>query len=147
MFIASIMGLGSFLGNADFGISAWMSEALAPVFSGISPLMFVLIMVFIVNLLTNFCSNSVALSVVYAIALPLCMGVYDGSVNPTLLSILITSAAQNGWATAPASPTAAVAYASGWGDSGVILRWGLLIMLLQMGISMLFGFAVNGLIV
>ena len=147
MFIASIMGLGSFLGNASFGISEWLSTVLAPAFANVSPLLFIIIMVFIVNLLTNFCSNSVALSVVYAIALPLCMGVYEGAVNPTLLSILITSAAQNGWATAPASPTAAVAYASGWGNSGSILRWGLLIMVVQIVISMFFGLTVGNIIV
>lgn len=147
MFIAAIMGLGSFLGNADFGISEWLSNLLAPTFANVSPLLFILIMVFIVNLLTNFCSNSVALSVVYAIALPLCMGVYEGSVNPTLLSILITSAGQNGWATAPASPTAAVAYASGWGNSSSVLRWGLLIMVIQILISMIFGLTVGNILV
>lgn len=143
MFIASIMGLGSFLGNTSFGISDWLSNVLAPIFTNVSPILFVFVMVLIVNVLTNFCSNSVALSVVYAIALPLCLGVYSGSVNPALLSILITSSAQNGWATAPASPTAAVAYASGWGNSRHILVWGLIIMVVQIAVCMLWGAAMG----
>ena len=44
MFIASIMGLGSFLGNADFGVSEWLSESLSPVFAAVSPVTFVLVM-------------------------------------------------------------------------------------------------------
>ena len=146
MFIASIMGLGSFLGNADFGVSEWLSESLSPVFAAISPVTFVLVMVLIVNILTNFCSNSVALSVVYAVAMPLCLGVYSGSVSPALLSILVTSSAQNGWATAPASPTAAVAYASGWGSAREILVWGLVIMVLQVVVCMLFGMTIFSLL-
>ena len=147
MFIASIMGLGSFLGNSSFGISEWLSNLLSPAFANVSPIAFILVMVLIVNVLTNFCSNSVALSVVYAVALPLCLGVYSGSVNPALLSILITSSAQNGWATAPASPTAAVAYASGWGNSRERLVWGLIIMVLQIAVCMVWGMSAGSVLV
>lgn len=139
MFIATIMGLGTFIGNQDIGLSAWMSGALAPAFTNISPLMFILIMVLLVNTLTNFCSNSVALSVVFAIAMPLSMTVYDGRVSPMVVAILVTNAALNGWATAPATPTAAVAYASGWGNDKLILKWGLLMMVVNTIISITLG--------
>lgn len=139
LFIASIMGLGSFMGNSEIGISEWLSGLLAPVFVNVSPLVFLLVMVLIVDVLTNFCSNSVALSVVIAIALPICMSVYSGALSPMLTTILITSSSQNGWATAPATPTAAVAYASGWGNQRVILKWGLFIMLIQSLICLLVG--------
>ncbi|MEE0697849.1 MAG: SLC13 family permease [Oscillospiraceae bacterium] len=139
LFIASIMGLGSFMGEPEAGISEWLSQILSPVFSGVHPTVFLILMVLIVNVLTNFCSNSVALSAVYTVALPLCMSVYEGMLEPMLLSMLITSAAQNGWATAPATPAAAVAYASGWGDSKTILKWGMLILLIQMAIGLTLG--------
>ena len=42
-------------------------------------------------------------------------------------------------ATAPATPAAAVAYASGWGDSKTILKWGMLILLIQMAIGLTLG--------
>ena len=146
MFIASIMGLGSFMGQEELGISQWLSGGLSSAFAGISPLFFVLIMVLTVNVLTNFCSNSVALSVVYTIALPLCLNIYHDSLSPMLVSILITSGAQNGWATAPATPAAAVAYASGWGDSRSILKWGLFIMLVQIFICVFLGFALGNIL-
>lgn len=139
MFIAAIMGFGSFMGNAEIGLPAWMSGVLSPLLTNVSPIMFLLLMVVIVNVLTNFCSNSVALSVVFAVALPLSMTVYQGMLDPMLVAILVTSSSQNGWATAPATPTAAVAYASGWGDQGMIARWGLLFMLVQIAICIALG--------
>lgn len=139
MFIASIMGFGSFMGNSEIGLPQWMSSVMSPLFDGVSPLMFLLAMVTIVNLLTNFCSNAVALSVVFDVAMPLCMTVYSGALSPMLTAIFITSSSQNGWATAPATPTAAVAYASGWADQRLILRWGLIIMLVQTAVCFAVG--------
>ena len=144
LFLASIMGLGSFMGNDAMGISVWLSSTLAPLFGNVSPFLFILVMVLIVNILTNFCSNSVALSVVFAVALPLCMNIYTSTVSPMLVSILITASSQNGWATSPASPTAAVAYASGWGNVKSILKWGLIIMLMQIVICMVIGIPLAG---
>lgn len=139
MFIATIMGLGSFMGKEELGISAWLSGQLAPLFTSISPLVFVLIMVAIVDILTNFCSNSVALSVVFSVALPLCLTVYQNTLSPMLVAVLITNSAMNGWATSPASPTAAVAYSTGWADEKQILKWGLTIMFVHIVFCMVIG--------
>ena len=79
------------MGNEQIGISKWLSDTLTPLFAGISPIVFVLIMVLIVDVLTNFCSNSVALSVVFAIAIPLCMSLYDGRLRTMSLSIMVIS--------------------------------------------------------
>ena len=49
MFIASIMGLGSFMGNADIGIPAWMSSVLSPIFSNVSPFVFLAVMVLLAD--------------------------------------------------------------------------------------------------
>lgn len=125
LFIATIMGLGTFIGSAEIGLSAWLANALEPVFGGVGVWAFVLIMVLLVNVLTNFCSNSVAQAVGFAIAMPLSLSVYSGQIAPMAVAILVTNAALNGWATSPATPTAAVAYATGWGDNRTILIWGL----------------------
>lgn len=147
LFIATIMGLGSFMGDKEIGLSLWLSDVMAPAFSGVSPLVFVIIMVFVVDLLTNFCSNSVSLSVVFAVALPLCMRLYDGILSPMMLSILITSSAMNGWATPPATPTAAVAYSAGWSDNRMVLCWGLVFMLVQVILCILVGVPIANLLI
>lgn len=139
LFIASIMGLGSFMGNEKAGISQWLSDTLAPLFSGVPPIIFVLIVVVLVNVMTNFCSNAVALSVVFALAMPICMVLYDGLISPAVVAVLLTSSAQNGWATPPATPTAAVAYSAGWSDHRLVLRWGMVFMVVQIIACMLIG--------
>ncbi len=143
MFIASIMGLGSFMGNADIGIPAWLSDTLSPIFGGISPFLFLVIMVFLADLMTNFTSNTVTVSVMLAVALPLAMGVYDGQISVFLTAALVTIAANNGWTAPPASPTAAVVYGSGWVDTKSMMIWGLSAMVLHVIVTMTLGYALG----
>ena len=143
MFIASIMGLGSFMGNANIGIPDWMSQVLAPVFSNISPFVFLVIMVLLADLMTNFTSNTVTVSVMLAVAMPLAMGVYEGQISVFLVAALVTSAANNGWTTPPASPTAAVVYGSDWVDTKSMIVWGLLAMVLHVIVTMTLGYALG----
>jgi len=140
LFIASIMGLGSFMGNTDIGIPAWMAEVLSPVFSNISPYVFLLVMVLIADLMTNFTSNTVTISVMLAVALPLAMTVYSSSISVFLVAALVTSAANNGWTAPPASPTAAVVYGSEWVDTKSMMKWGLLTALLHVIVTMSVGY-------
>ena len=140
MFIASIMGLGSFMGNADIGIPAWMSATLSPLFSNVSPFMFLLIMVVLTELMTSFCSNTVTVSVMLAVAMPLALGIYDGRISAFVVAALVAGAADNGWSAPPASPTAAVVYGSGWVDSNQMMKWGLLTALMHAIVTMTVGY-------
>ena len=140
MFIASIMGLGSFMGNADIGIPAWMSSVLSPIFSNVSPFIFLAVMVLLADLMTNFTSNTVTASVMLAVALPLAMGIYGGRISVFVVAALVTSAANNGWTAPPASPTAAVVYGSEWVDTKSMMKWGLLTALIHVIVTMSFGY-------
>lgn len=140
MFIASIMGLGSFMGNADIGIPDWMSATLSPIFTNVSPFVFLLIMVVLTELMTSFCSNTVTVSVMLAVAMPLSLGIYDGRISAFVVAALIAGAADNGWSAPPASPTAAVVYGSGWVDSKQMMKWGLLTALMHAVVTMTVGY-------
>lgn len=147
MFIAAIMGLGSFMGNSDIGVPAWLSAVLSPVFSNVSPFVFLFAMVFLADLITNFTSNVVTINVVMAIGVPLAMGVYGGSVSPMLTCILITIASNNGWTTAPANPSAAVIYGYGWVDDKSMLKYGLLTAFLNVIVTMTLGYALGNVLI
>ena len=140
MFIASIMGLGSFMGNSDIGVPAWMSSVLSPIFSNVSPFLFLLIMVVLTELMTSFCSNTVTVSVMLAVAMPLVLGIYDGRISAFVVATLITGAADNGWSAPPASPTAAVIYGSGWVDTKSMMKWGLITALMHAIVTMTIGY-------
>lgn len=127
LFIASVMAVGSAMSNADIGISAWLAEVMSPMFSGISPTMFIIIAVVFLVTLTNFTSNSVVVALGFTIFMPLCTTVYADTINTTLMGLMIINASQHSWATPPATPANAIAIGSGWLDTGEMFKWGMLV--------------------
>lgn len=72
LFIASVMAMGSAMANSEIGISAWLAAEMGPLFSNISPEMFIAIAVVFLVVLTNFTSNSVVVALGFTIFMPLC---------------------------------------------------------------------------
>lgn len=127
IFLGGIMCLGSAVSNADIGIKDWLTAVLSPVFAGISPALFLFIMVAIGVILTNFVSNAVAIAVMMAVAVPLAMGVYGDTLSTLAVSLLVINAVQHAWATPPGTPSAAVAADYGWLDLGTMFKWGMIV--------------------
>lgn len=125
-FVAVINLLGSATANADIGLPAWLASTLTPVFSGVNPLVFIFIIVLFCAVFTNFASNAVAVSLGYAIAMPLVLTIYQGSISPVMMGLFITCSSQFSYATAPSTPAAAVAIESGWVNSTSVFKWGML---------------------
>ena len=127
IFMATIMELGSLISNADIGVRPWLGTVFTPMFSGMSPIVFMVVICVFGILLTNFVSNAVGLAVCYAIALPLCLSIFEGQVHPMAMGLLITAVSQYAWAAPSSTPNAAVAAGSGWIDTNTMLRHGLVI--------------------
>ena len=81
-------------------------------------------MVVLTELMTSFCSNTVTVSVMLAVAMPLSLGIYDGRISAFVV----------------AAPTAAVVYGSGWVDSKQMMKWGLLTALMHAVVTMTVGY-------
>ena len=64
MAVASMAAIGGLLVADEYGIKAWLTQALGGLFSNHSPLLFVAMTVLITLLLTNFFSNTATLLVV-----------------------------------------------------------------------------------
>ena len=139
IFLGAIMSLGGAVSNADSGISAWLTGVLSPVFSGISPSLFLFLMVAVGIFITNFTSNAVAIAVMMAIAMPISMGVYGDSLNSMAVAILVINAVQHAWATPPGTPSAAVAADYGWLDLGRMFKWGMVVAFVNMPIVYFLG--------
>lgn len=125
-FIAAINLLGGATANAEIGLPAWFAETLTPVFSNVPPLVFIFIIVLFCAVFTNFASNAVAIAIGYAIALPLVLTIYQGEINPVMMGLFITCSSQFSYATAPATPAAAVAIESGWINTSSVFKWGMI---------------------
>ena len=128
VFIATIMALGSCFSDPSLEISSWFSTVLTPVVSAVDPIVFMTAASILGIILTNFISNAVALAVLFAVAMPLCMNVYTGAINPMAMAILITASIQYAWATPASTPNAGVALDTGWIDSEAMMKYGFVIM-------------------
>lgn len=127
LFIASVMAMGSAMANSEIGISAWLAAEMGPLFSNISPEMFIAIAVVFLVVLTNFTSNSVVVALGFTIFMPLCTTVYADSIGAAFMGLMIINASQHSWATPPATPASAIAAGSGWLDTGNMFRWGMVV--------------------
>ena len=127
VFIGCIMCVGAAVSNGASGIKDWLTMVMEPVFANIPVGIFVIIIVAVGVILTNFISNAVAVAIMLAIALPLATGVYEGAINPVLVGLLAINAVQHAWATPPSTPSAAVASSYGWLDTGNMFKWGMVV--------------------
>lgn len=147
IFMSAILMLGSAFSNTTIGLSPWLAETIGPLFSNISPTLFIIIMAAFAIVLTNFISNAVTIAVCFAIAMPLVVGgVFGDSINPMVIAILMTQGASFAFATPPATPPAAVAADSGWIDTGLMFKWGMIVAVAGIAITIIIGLPIANLV-
>ena len=101
--------IGSALENEDAGIIAWMHAVIGPIMSGLSPIMFYIVLILIYGVLTQFVHNVVLLSVLTPVALTFGTLVGANPITITFIGIVILSAAL---ATAAASSRSGLVFAN-----------------------------------
>ncbi|WP_434310784.1 SLC13 family permease [Hominifimenecus sp. rT4P-3] len=130
MMVAATSILGNALTNEDVGLTAVVVDALTPIISNMSPAFFVFIVCFFTLLITNFASNTVTVTLLYSISLPLVYGGAIAGVNPAALTCIIGAGASVALATPPSTAHAAIAAGTGWLKTDFMLKYGLLLSLL-----------------
>ena len=124
--VAATSILGSALTNKDAGITAVVSNALSPLINGLSPIVFVMFVSVATVVITNFASNTVTVTLMYSISLPLVYGGAIEGVNPAALTCVIGASACVACATPPSTAHAAIAAGTGWINPDTMLKYGLL---------------------
>lgn len=124
--VAATSILGSALTNEEAGITVLVSGALSPIIGGMSPILFVLFISLFTVIITNFASNTVTVTLMYSISLPLVYGGAIAGVNPAALTCVIAAGACVACATPPSTAHAAIAAGSGWLKTDTMLKYGLL---------------------
>ena len=124
--VAATSILGSALTSEDAGITVVVTNALSPIIGGMSPILFVLFISLFTVIITNFASNTVTVTLMYSISLPLVYGGAIAGVNPAALTCVIGAGACVACATPPSTAHAAVAAGSGWLKTDTMLKYGLL---------------------
>ena len=115
LMVAATGILGNAMTNADAGITNAISQTVEPLFGSMSPTIFVLLVSFITILITNFASNTVTVTILCSIILPLVSegGIMAG-VDPAAITCVIGAGAAIACATPPSTATAAIAGGTGW---------------------------------
>ena len=122
---AVMMAMGSCLTNNDIGISAWLSDILAPVANALPATGLVLFFIAWAVLETNFSSNIVTTTVVSSIALAVTLALPAGTVSvPAIVCLIGFGAGVCNMTPAGQSTVNTVAIASGWTDSKSMFIWG-----------------------
>lgn len=137
---AGTLALGSALTNADIGLTSALGNALGPIASGMPALAMVALFVLWAAVQTNLSSNMVTVTVVTAIAIPICLAA--PGVSTPAVSALIGMMASYAFAFPPAMPCVAIAGASGWTTAGTLARYGSLVALLAVAVAVLLGYPI-----
>lgn len=120
---ASTLALGSAMTNKAVGLTQFLSDSIAPIAATMAPLALVLLFLAWAALQTNVSSNMVTVTVVTAIAIPICLAT-NGAVNTGAVCALIGILASYAFATPPAMPCVAIAGGSGWTTAGALMKYG-----------------------
>ena len=125
--VSATLALGSVMTNADIGLTAWIGEKITPVTAGMGVMALVFLFAVWAAVQTNLSSNMVTVTVVCAIALPVCMAV--PGVNVAAVASIIGMMASYAFATPPAMATIVFAIGSGWTTTSQMAKYGFIMMM------------------
>lgn len=138
---AGTLSLGSAMTNPDVGLTQFLSDSIAPFAATLAPIALVLLFAFWASVQTNISSNMVTVTVVCAIAIPICMAT-GGAVNTAAVSAIIGMLASYAFATPPAMPCVAIAGGSGWTTTGALMKYGFIMMFAAIALSVVVGYPI-----
>jgi sodium-dependent dicarboxylate transporter 2/3/5 len=138
---AATLAVGAAMTNEEIGLTAWLSNTISPALSGLAPYVVVLIFMVWAYVMTNTCSNMVTVTVVSAVAIPICMA-SGGSVNAAAVAAMIGMAASYAFVLPPAHPNVAVAIGSGWTNTSQVVIYGAIMMVVALVATLLVGYPI-----
>lgn len=136
---ASTLALGSAMTNNDIGLTAWLTLNIEPMISSLRPIILVLIFTLWAAVQTNLSSNMVTITVVCAVAIPICIA-SNGAISTPAVASIIGMMGAYAFATPPAHPNVALASASGWTTTGQMMKYGLIIMIVSVAVTVGIGY-------
>ncbi len=138
---ASTLALGSAMTNEDIGLISWLSASIEPLLSRLSPMLLVVLFTFWAAIQTNLSSNMVTVTVVSAVALPLCLA-SNGAVSTPAIASIIGLMSAFAFATPPAHPNVALAGGSGWTNPTQLMIYGFTLMIASVLITAFVGYPI-----
>ena len=138
MAVASMAAIGGLLVADEFGIKAWLTQALGGLFSNHSPLLLFWAMTVLITLvLTNFFSNTATLLVVSSLVSTLSGPLVEAGYDITILAVAISLSSMVAYLTYASSGQAAILLSRKNMDNKFIWTYGIAAMLLYAAVVIL----------
>ncbi len=139
MMAAATLAVGFAMTNKDIGLTAWLSSTIEPVLVGMSPSLIVMAFMIWTYCMTNTCSNMVTVTVVCAVAIPICLA-SGGTLSAAAISSMIGMGASYAFILPPAHPNVAIAIGSGWTTTAQVITYGTVLMICAVLASVFVGY-------
>ncbi len=138
---AATLAVGSAMTNSEIGLTDWLSGAIEPWISGLAPMVIIMVFVVWTFVMTNMCSNMVTVTVVCAVAIPICLS-SGGALSAPAIASMIGLGASYAFVLPPAHPNVALAIGSGWTNTSQVIRYGMILMMGAIVATVLVGYSV-----
>ena len=138
---AGTLAIGSAMTNPNIGLTKYIITTLSPILKETSPLFLIFIFTIWACVQTNFSSNMVTVTVVTTVAIPIIQAVGDSISCPAVVSIIGMMSAY-AFATPPAMPHIAMAIGSGWTNTGNMIKYGFIFMLITTIVTVFIGYPI-----
>ncbi len=121
VFLASVIMVAGCMGEPTTGIPQYMDANIAPMLNGLGPYALLVTIAVLCCLITNV-ANNVAVGIIFVVmSTPLAL---EAGLNPVLIGIAVALGANLAFTIPPSFVPIGVAYASPWGDGGVVFKHG-----------------------
>jgi sodium-dependent dicarboxylate transporter 2/3/5 len=140
----SVIALGSILTREEVGLTGYLTSAFVPAIQGLSPWLFLLFVVAWAVLQTNFSSDMVTLTMVYAVAIPLTMA--SGQWNPAAIACVLGISVCFAFSSPAATTYVSIAVGTPWIQMTDLLKYGLIMAVLSIAVLLVIGVPVLNLL-
>ena len=145
MMCAGTLTLGAALTNNTIGLKTYIETNLSSALGGTSQIVLLIIFVVWALIQTNLSSNMVTATLVSAVANTLLLGISSTLTIPAVISIIGMLSAF-AFATPPSMPHIAITTSSGYATTKDVFKFGLILMLISMVISLVIGYPLGALL-
>lgn len=137
---AGTLTLGTAIANDEVGIKQFLSDTLSQNLTGVAPIILVLVFTIWACIQTNLSSNMVTVTVVTNVAIPFLLANKD--INTGAVVCIIGMMSAFAFATPPSMPHIALTGSSGWTNVGQVFKYGILLMIVSIIITVLIGYPI-----
>jgi sodium-dependent dicarboxylate transporter 2/3/5 len=129
LFLGGVLAIGTAVEAGESGVSAYLQTHLEPVIVGLPEYAFVFALITAVIFLTNLMSNLVTTAIFVPLGITLSASLGIG--HPAAIGVLLGMSASLAYALPSGTTTNAIVAGSGWIGLGLMLRYGVLLMVLH----------------